>query len=122
MAMTNSEPKGPKPLTRVDIERTQNEIKDLHEERDMLEAELRERESTRSVEIAEARKVHAESRAKAEEYKSQMAAKFAEQVAAHDLIRKQDSEKIASMVKQQNENSTCIRKLEQELATLKAAR
>jgi hypothetical protein len=121
MAMTNKDdPKGPKPLTREDVERTANEIKDLHEERSMLEAELRERAQTRDVEIAEAKKVHAECRGKAEEYKSQMAAKLAERVAAHDLIRKQDADKIAAMVKQQNENSSKIRQLEAQLAALKA--
>ena len=120
--MTNKDdPKGPRALTQVDIDRTKNEITDLREERAMLEAELREREASRSVEIAEARKVHADCRAKADEYKAQMAVKFAEQAAAHELIRKQDAERIQIMVKKQNENSTKIRQLEAQLAALKKA-
>ena len=113
--------KGPRGFTQAEMDRMADEMKSLHEQRDELEAELREQGPRRDAELAEAKRVHAESRAKAEELKSKMAAKLSEQTAAHDAQRRRDAETIAAMVKKQNENSDTIRRLEAELAALKAA-
>ena len=95
-------------------------IQNLLDERTQLEEELRERSLVRDVEMEKAKQVTVENRAKAEEIKAQSAVKLAEQTAAHERIRKQDAEKVVAMVKQQNDNSTRIRRLEAELAGLKA--
>lgn len=120
MAMINSEPKGPRPLTQDDIDKTKHELKTLDEQRTKLKEEYHQLSESRKVELDEAKRTASECRKQVGDIKTEFSNKLAQLKCEHEQIRREDADKVAAYLKRINADEEKIRALEREVVGLRS--